>query len=260
MKIGIFDSGIGGLSVLHYACKAFDKNHYLYYADKKNVPYGTKTKEEVITYTKEAVEFLIKEGAQIIIIACNTATSVAIQELRDSFDVPILGMEPAVKIAVEHYHEKRILVSATPITVNSTKVHNLIKRVDTHQQVDLIALPKLVTFAESYNFDNKEVEHYLVDAFKNINFKEYSSLVLGCTHFNYFKSLLRKLVGSNVHFVDGNQGVVHHLMHVSKEHLLTEDQESKCDFYYSSSKVVEEEELSRIKQCLAHLEVMYNID
>ena len=103
MKIGIFDSGMGGLSVLYQAMKKMPGMDYIYYADRKNVPYGEKTEEQVKGFVDEIIKFLIMKDVDAIVIACNTATSVATKEYRECFPVPIIGMEPAVKKAVEEY-------------------------------------------------------------------------------------------------------------------------------------------------------------
>ena len=112
MKIGFFDSGIGGLTVLSEALKRLPNHEYLYYADTDHAPYGPKPKEEVREYVFKAIEFLVNEGAQIIVIACNTATSIAVSELRQKYSIPIIGMEPAVKPAIESVENstKRVLV------------------------------------------------------------------------------------------------------------------------------------------------------
>ena len=112
MKIGIFDSGIGGLSVLHEAYHLLPKQEFIFYADTENVPYGTKTPEQIVGYATKIADFLIEKGAGAIVVACNTATSVAIKELRKNYNIPILGMEPAVKPAVEGTEGKRIMVIA----------------------------------------------------------------------------------------------------------------------------------------------------
>ena len=122
MKIGFFDSGIGGLSVLHHALKVFPNEQFLFFADKKHVPYGEKTSEQVLEYTSEAVEFMIENDVKAIVIACNTATSVAITTLREKYDLPIIGMEPAVKKALDENDTMRVLVCATPITVRGKKL------------------------------------------------------------------------------------------------------------------------------------------
>ena len=125
MKIGFFDSGIGGLTVLSEALKRLPHHEYLYYADTEHAPYGKRPKEEVLMYVLEAVDFLVQQGAQMIVIACNTATSIAITTLREKYDIPIIGMEPAVKPAIECVSDgsKRVLVTATPLTLKEEKMH-----------------------------------------------------------------------------------------------------------------------------------------
>lgn len=213
MKIGIFDSGIGGLNVLHEALLVMPEQDYLYYADTKNVPYGTKPKDQVQQYIFEAADFLVSRGAEAIVIACNTATSVAIEALRERFDIPVLGMEPAVKPAVEICREKssRVLVTATPLTLKEEKLKNLIQRVDAEDRVDVVALPGLVEFAESLCFEEQRITEYLVEALKPFDLNAYGTIVLGCTHFPYYKTVFEKLAGENTEVIDGSRGTVRHL-------------------------------------------------
>ena len=163
MKIGIYDSGIGGLSVLHRALKKMPEAEFIYYADTKHVPYGEKTREQIKGYVEEVLNFLIAKEVDAIVIACNTATSVATKEFRGEFAVPIVGMEPAVKRALKLYQDmqKRILVTATPVTIAGEKLHSLLEKVDTEHEVDLAPLPKLVRFAEAGRFQDPEVDEYL---------------------------------------------------------------------------------------------------
>ena len=130
MKIGIYDSGIGGLSVLHRALKKMPEAEFIYYADTKHVPYGEKTREQIKGYVEEVLNFLIAKEVDAIVIACNTATSVATKEFRGEFAVPIVGMEPAVKRALKLYQDmqKRILVTATPVTIAGEKLHSLLEK------------------------------------------------------------------------------------------------------------------------------------
>ena len=194
MKVGIFDSGMGGLSVLHRALQTMPGIDYIYYADKEHVPYGEKTTEQVKSYVDEIIKFLIEKGVDAIVIACNTATSVATKEYRSEFPVPIIGMEPAVKRAVEELADVpgRVLVAATPITIAGDKLLQLVDRVDDARKVDLIALPQLVRFAEAGEFESEAVVESLKDSFKSLNVTEYKAVVMGCTHFNYFKEPIRR--------------------------------------------------------------------
>ncbi|HCB93111.1 MAG TPA: glutamate racemase, partial [Selenomonas sp.] len=212
MKIAFFDSGIGGLSVLHHAMRVLPNESFVFFADEDHVPYGTKTREEVMGFVDEAFGFLTGLGVDAIVVACNTATSVAVQEMRSRYDIPIIGMEPAAKRALDLYGNRRVLVTATPITVKGRKLRLLMENVDKHKLVDLLPLPRLVEFAEKQEFDSEAVREYLAHAFSSYDFSEYSSLVLGCTHFNYFKDVMRSLLPEHVKFVDGNEGTVKELI------------------------------------------------
>ena len=156
--IGIFDSGIGGLTVLKKIIQVLPNERYIYYADTDNVPYGTKPKEDVKKYIKNAIDFLVSKNVKSIVIACNTATSIAVKELRQMYTVPIVGIEPAAKPAVENRGEKRVLIMATPTTIKEEKLKYLLRRLEAEEYVDLIPMPKLVEFAEKGEFESTEVE------------------------------------------------------------------------------------------------------
>lgn len=158
MRIGLFDSGIGGLTVLHQALKFLPQEDYLFYADTAHVPYGEKTKEEVREYILNAVDFIAKHNIKALVIACNTATSIVIEELRSRYDFPILGIEPAVKPAIEQSEgkQKKVLVLATRLTLQEKKYHDLVHRIDHGEIVDSLPLPGLVQFAESFEFDERK--------------------------------------------------------------------------------------------------------
>ncbi len=259
MKIGIFDSGIGGLSVLHHAMKKMPNTEFLYYADEAHVPYGEKTTEEIKEFIREIFEFLIQKHVDAIVIACNTATSVATKEFRAKYKVPIVGMEPAVKKAVEVYQNtgKRILVAATPVTIAGDKLHELLERVDRDHKVDLLPLPKLVRFAEQGEFESEAVERYLREEIQDLQVEDYVAVVLGCTHFNYFKESFRRVFGDDIHFIDGNEGTINQLIRVVKEHEVTNGL-GKVSYYYSGREVTEEER-TEIELYMRQLDKMYNI-
>lgn len=246
MKIGIFDSGIGGLTVLHQALLTLPKEDYIYYADTDNVPYGTKRREEIIGFVDHAVEFLVGKGVKAIVIACNTATSTAIDYVRSKYTLPILGMEPAVKPAVASSNGKRVMVIATPITVREEKLRNLIEQVDDDHRVDLLALPNLVRFAEAGSFEGDEVEQYLRQELRTYKLENYSALILGCTHFNYFKDTYRKIFPKEVAFIDGSEGTVNYLKKILIEKKQLENNRGMVEYYMSGRPVYREEELERL--------------
>jgi len=218
MKIGLYDSGIGGLSVLQEAYHLLPDEEYIFYADTDHVPYGLKTSGEILKYAEESVGFLIEKGVDAVVIACNTATSVAVKPLREKFELPIISMEPAVKPAVEYLEsapeesgDKRVLVIATPVTLREEKLRGLIERVDVRHRVDLLPMPRLVEFAERERFDSEEVSAYLKERFAGINTEKYGALVLGCTHFNYFKDMYKPFFPEGTRIFDGNEGTVRQL-------------------------------------------------
>lgn len=213
MTIGFFDSGIGGLTVLHQALKLLPQEDYLFYADTDHVPYGEKTKEEVRAYILQAVEFIARQNIKALVIACNTATSIVIEELRSLYDFPVLGIEPAVKPAVEQSEgqQQRVLVLATRLTLQEKKYHDLVHRIDPGERVDSLPLPGLVQYAEQFEFSEEKIIPYLAKELAHLDLARYSTVVLGCTHFPYFEDSLRKVFPQGVKFISGSRGTARHL-------------------------------------------------
>ncbi len=289
MTIGIFDSGIGGLSVLHEAYHRLPNEKYIFYADEKHVPYGMKSSDEIMEYADEIVQFLVDRNADIVLIACNTATSVAVKKLREKYSIPIVGMEPAVKPAVEQAERKktgsakelktvsedftgrdRILVIATPVTLRETKLKELIKRVDENHRVDLLPMPKLVEFAEAERFSGEEVDSYMKERFADYENDKYCALVLGCTHFNYFKNEYKKYLGEDTALIDGNYGTVKRIaqkLEIEQEKVETvhfSSVEEMCaygetEYYISGERVTDEKRLSHFLRLHEKLEDVYRI-
>lgn len=240
VRIAFFDSGIGGLTVLHQAKRKMPQEDYLYYADTDHVPYGSKTKEEIRRYVEEAVDFIAAQDVKALVVACNTATSVAIQSLRARYSFPILGMEPAVKPAVKNLTvSKRVLVTATPVTLREQKLHDLLLQVDQNHKTDLLPLPKLVELAEQGCFEDGQAEAYLRDATQHLDLQQYCTVVLGCTHFNYFKDSFRSLLGDSVTLLDGSCGTVNNLHRMLQEQNMLE-QNSGSILYYTSGREAED--------------------
>lgn len=259
LKIGIFDSGIGGLTVLHQALITLPKEDYIYYADTDNVPYGIKTREEIIGYVDRAVDFLVGKGVKAIVIACNTATSTAADYVRSKYTLPILGMEPAVKPAVAKSHGKRVMVIATPVTVREEKLRALIEQVDDEHLVDLVALPGLVSFAEAGIFEGNEIEQYLRHELSDYHLANYSALILGCTHFNYFKDSYCKVFPKGISFIDGSVGTVNYLKRILTERNLLENNHGTVEYYMSGRPVYRDEELQKLSGLHMRLDKMLKL-
>lgn len=262
MKIAFFDSGIGGLSVLHRALQMMPNEDYLYYADTDHVPYGTKTTAEVRRFVLEAADFIMHQGVKALVVACNTATSVAIKDLRARYAMPILGMEPAVKpavCAIRNEEKKRVLVTATPMTLQQEKLHLLLEEWDKTHIVDLLALPELVRFAENGHFADEDVRAYLQKSLGNFPLAQYCTLVLGCTHFNYFKDTFRQLLAPHTQIIDGTDGTVRYLQHILTEQHLAGNGSGQVDFYVSGRAVVDTAEQKHYQALLHRLDEMANV-
>lgn len=210
-KIAFFDSGLGGLTVLHEALKQMPNEQYIYFADSDNTPYGTQSTAAIKALVFDAVEFLIQHDIKALVLACNTATSVVIKDLRQKYSLPIIGMEPAIKPALELLSNKKTLICATKKTLAENKLRLLIENLNATNKVERLSLQKLVSFAEKFEFEGNPVRHYLNQSFSKINWTEFDSIVLGCTHFIYFKEIIRQLIPPHIHILDGNKGTIKHL-------------------------------------------------
>lgn len=220
--IAFFDSGIGGLTVLKTAIAKLPAERYIYYADTKNVPYGTKPREEIVKFIFDAVEFLASQRIKILVVACNTATSAAINELRASYDFPIIGMEPAVKPAIQNNKAKKVLVLATSFTLRERKLESLISDLGAEKIVDKLALDKLVTYAEGFDFDSPVIREYIESRLEGISLDDYETAVLGCTHFLFYKKLLNDILGPGIELIDGNKGTVNQMIRIMQSNALTD--------------------------------------
>ncbi|MNW43191.1 Glutamate racemase 2 [compost metagenome] len=215
-RIAFFDSGLGGLTVLSKAMDELPNEDFLFFADTLHVPYGVKKTEDVKRFIHQSIETIVKEDVKAVVIACNTATSLAITELRDKYEIPVIGMEPAVKPAVEINRPtgKRVLVFATAITLKESKYIDLVRRVDDINIVDSLPLPELVEFCEALNFDNNVINDYFLKKLENYDLNEYGTVVLGCTHYPFYKRFLMKLLPKHIQIVDGSKGTIKRLTQI----------------------------------------------
>ena len=260
MKIAFFDSGIGGLSVLHHAMKILPREEFIFFADEDNVPYGTKTPQEVLSYVDTAFKFLVGQGVAAIVVACNTATSVAVRKMREKYSLPIIGMEPALKVALDTFPARKVLVAATAITITGKKIQRLIARLHAEKFAELKALPQLVEFAERQEFASAAVENYLRGELAAYDLKNFSSLVLGCTHFNYFKDTFRKILPAHVKILDGNAGTVNELIRRTSLEVSSQSSNVRAlKIFYSGRLVTDAVEIERLEKFLRRLDEMYTI-
>ena len=214
MPIGFFDSGVGGVTVLAEALKQLPHEEYIYYADTQHVPYGPKPKDEIKGYIFSAVDYLAGCGIDALLVACYTATSVAVNELRQRYAFPVIGMEPAVKPAVKSTGGgKRVLALATELTLKEAKFRDLVSAVDPEHIIDSLPMPELVELAENLTFDDAVVIPCLQKKFAVLDLVSYGTVVLGCTHFTFFRDSLRKVLAPGTNIIDGAEGTLRQLRH-----------------------------------------------
>lgn len=253
MRIAFFDSGIGGLTVLSEALRMLPGEEYLYYADTDHVPYGDKPKEAVRQYVCAAAGFIARQGVKALVVACNTATSIGIEELRSRYSFPVIGMEPAVKPAVEHNSGRRVLVLATALTLREEKFQHLVSRVDAAGIVDTLAFPELVQFAERGIFDEPVILSCLKEKLASLDLRQYGTVVLGCTHFPFYRRAIAGLFPAGVALIDGNAGTVRHLRNIlaSRNLLSALDEPRPPLFYFSGRRELDD------SRCRRYLELAF---
>lgn len=220
-KIGMFDSGIGGLTVLKELRKLLPNENYIYYADSKNNPYGEKSDSELMNIVTNIVDFLISREVKIIVIACNTATTRCINRLRKMYpNMIFVGTEPAIKVACDKNY-KNTLVMATPGTIKSERTHELVKlNKKRDQKITLLSCKGLADAIESGNKDNvNKVLHKLLDKYVD---EGIDSIVLGCTHYPHAKKNIKELF-PNAKLIDGNKGVSKQVKRQLESHNLLSD-------------------------------------
>lgn len=220
LPIGVFDSGIGGISVLAEIIKMLPHEEFIYYADTLHSPYGSKSEDVVRTLSIKAAEFLSRMRIKSLVVACNTATCAAIAEIRAMFSFPVIGMEPAIKPAVESKSRGKILVMATPLTLKSRKFHELVCRYKHLADIVPLPCPGLVNIIEQGYVQGHVIQEYLSQIFSQINGDDISTIVLGCTHYVLIKGEIVKVVGSNIPIIEGNLGTARHLRSVLQSKVL----------------------------------------
>ena len=240
MPIGFLDSGLGGLSVMKEAINIMPNEDYIYYGDSKNAPYGTKTAEEVKALTFSVVENLLNKVVKGIVVACNTATSAAVADLRIKYpELPIVGIEPALKPAVTSEKIGNVLIMATPMTLKEAKFHRLLDRYkDMGKKIIPVPCGGLMEFVESGVLSGDELDQYLKEKLSPFMQEKIGQIVLGCTHYPFVKPAIAKLVGPEVDIIDGSLGTSKEIRRrLAEKGLLSDKQEKgKIEIINSSGK------------------------
>ena len=233
--IGVFDSGVGGVSVLARMIEELPNEDFTYYGDSAHAPYGEKSRDWIVRRSRDIVDELAQRGAKAIVIACNTATSAAAPELRASYaHIPIIGVEPALKPATHVPDNKRILVMATPITLRLDKYQQLAKRWGCGHEVINAPCPGLADRIERGDLDAPDVVE-LVDSLIGRYRGNVDAVVLGCTHYPFVSSAIRAVLGE-VPLFDGAEGTARQLhRRLAERDLLTRSNDAGHVEFLTSS-------------------------
>ena len=204
--IAVFDSGVGGISVLRHLVRLMPGERFLYLGDSANAPYGTRSRQEVRDLSFAAAQQLQEYGIKALVVACNTATSAAINELRYANPgLIVIGIEPALKLAADRHPGGTIAVMATPMTLREAKFAALLERCASRARVHTLPAPGLVELIESGNADTPETDALLARLFSDLPEKP-DALVLGCTHYPFAAEAIRRVLGEGVELLDGGDG------------------------------------------------------
>ena len=258
-KIGIFDSGIGGASVLTEMLKAMPNEEYIFLSDSINNPYGDKSKDELLEICKNNVEFLLSKGVKCIVIACNTASTQMADVLRYQYpNVPIYAIEPAYKMVHDYAYDGQTLILATKGTVKSEKFHMLYNKYDNHK-TEVISCVGLADSIEDGNTEkiDKCLDEYLLDYKGKVK-----NVVLGCTHYPFVKNRIRARLGNDIKFFYGAEALTKHVKKELEEKQLLESSNTernvldKVEFIDTSNSEFRKE---RFFDIITHYQTEYNI-
>lgn len=205
--IAFLDSGVGGISILREAVKLMPNEKFLYYGDSDNAPYGEKPTEVIRELMDRNVQYFIKHGAKCIVIACNTATGAAAKALRVKYpDIPIIGIEPAIKPAVIHNRGGHVVVMATPLTLKQEKFVQLFNEYKNDAEISLVPCSGLMQFVERGELSGDRLVSFLREKLAPAMTKKIDAVVLGCTHYPFIKQAVVEAIGYDVELDDGTLG------------------------------------------------------
>ncbi len=232
--IGLFDSGVGGTSIWSEIHNLLPNENTIYLADSKNAPYGLKSKEEIIDLSFKNTEFLLHQNCKIIVVACNTATTNAIKELRTKYDVPFIGIEPAIKPAALQSKTQTIGILATKGTLNSELFH---KSVANHPEVKIIEQigHGLVQLIENGDIDSAEMEELLKSYLNPMIEKNIDYLVLGCSHYPYLIPQIKKIIPPKIKIIDSGEAVAKQTQKILEQNdLLNLSKSKSSQIFYTN--------------------------
>ena len=237
--IGLFDSGIGGTSIWKKIHELMPNEDTIYLADSKNAPYGQKSKEEIIHLSSKNTEFLLNQNCKIIVVACNTATTNAIKELRAKYSVPFIGIEPAIKPAALHSKTQTIGILATQGTLNSELFHQTAQQFHDTKIIEQIG-HGLVPLIEEGKINSPQIKQLLNDYLQPMIEANIDYLVLGCSHYPYLLPQIKKILPKHIKIIDSGEAVAKQTKNIlsEKNNLNQENHQPKNIFYTNANPTV----------------------
>ncbi len=242
--IGVFDSGLGGLTVLKEIRSLLPNESVVYFGDNGRAPYGTKSKETVIKYTFQDIRFLLNQDVKIIIIACNTASACSLERVKNNFDTPVIEVvEPGAMAAVRETKNKRVGVIGTSATIESDVYEKAIKRIDNSIEIFSKACPLFVNLAEEGWWDNDISLRIAEEYLNTLKEKDIDTLVLGCTHYPLLQKTISKVMGDGVKLVSSAYEIAKVVKNYIIENNLCRDEKIDPVYRYYTSDSVEKFEM-----------------
>lgn len=232
--IGIFDSGIGGTSIWKAIHGLLPDEKTIYLADSKNAPYGQKTKNEIVALSKKNVDFLLEQNCKLIVVACNTATTNAIAELRNEYNVPFIGIEPAIKPAANNSKTQVIGILATKGTLNSDLFHKTAQMFHDTTIIEQVGYG-LVQLIEDGNLNSPEMATLLESYLKPMIAANIDYLVLGCSHYPYLIPQIKKILPEHIQIIDSGEAVARQTQKVLNEKIGFSNGDNSEPIFYTNS-------------------------
>lgn len=236
--IGVFDSGVGGLTVVREIMEQLPGEALIYFGDTARVPYGNKSEETVVRYSAQIIKFLLSKGAKTIVIACNTASAVALEKMKEVFEVPIIGVvKPGAKAAAEVTRNGKIGVIGTEATIRSGIYSEFLRKTDPHVTVYGKACPLFVPLVEEGWLEEDAITEQVVRRYlAGFSGQEIDTLVLGCTHYPLLRSVIQKVAGDKVKLVNPAVETTRELKYLLEEHHLLNESAGAGESYAAAGK------------------------
>ncbi len=236
LPIGIFDSGIGGISVLNHAMQEMPTENFIFYGDSANAPYGEKSENEIASLSIACGDFLCQKGVKMLVMACNTATSASVWQLRDKYNIPIVSIEPAVKPALKN--DGKVLVLATPATISQNRYNLLLDKIGQRERVINVPCEGLAKLIEEGDFTSFEIYDYIEKKLTPHANYGVTSVVLGCTHYSYISDVIESIgtrVFNKCEIHNGMYGMIRQVKRLLKQYDLENRNGGNIELFSSGS-------------------------